>query len=449
VFKKVLVANRGAVASRVVRALNELDIGSVAIYSEADEGAPYLDRADEAFLIGPAPPQESYLNQEALLHLIEETDCDGVHPGYGFLAENADFAERVNESAAHFIGPSPRWLRTMGHKTQAIDLLAKHGMPVNATTEVLDSEEQFISLAQQLGYPVLIKPAAGGGGIGMLAAADEKSLVKQLSRARSMAERSFSSAEIYLERQLTNPRHIEVQILADMKGEICHLFERDCSIQRRNQKIIEEARAPNIQPDKLAELLQDVTAAIGSIGYDNIGTVEMLRSDDDRFSFLEMNTRLQVEHGVTEALTGIDIVKAQIRLASGMSLASVLPDSPQPEGHAIEARIYAEDPVKFFPSPGNLAKFVLPTAANVRVETGYKEGMQVTPFYDPLLAKVIISDVDRAAAIKTLVEALESCEITGLKSNIPALITILESDQFQSGQVHTGLTSELIHKKST
>tara|TARA_B100001971_G_C18243448_1_gene572519 strand:+ start:341 stop:1690 length:1350 start_codon:yes stop_codon:yes gene_type:complete len=448
VFNKVLVANRGAVASRVLRALSELDIKSVAVYSQADEGAPYLDRADEAFLIGESPPQKSYLNQEALLALIRQTNCDGVHPGYGFLAENSTFAEQVNAIGAHFIGPSPKWLRTMGHKTKSIDFLAQHGMPVNATTAVLDSEEQFVNHAQQLGYPVLIKPAAGGGGIGMLVATDEKSLVKQLSRARSMAERSFSSSEIYLERQLTDPRHIEVQILADTEGGICHLFERDCSIQRRNQKIIEEARAPNIDPNVLTDLLNQVTDAIGSIGYDNIGTVEMLRSREGQFSFLEMNTRLQVEHGVTEELTGIDIVQAQIRLASGMNLDSVLPERPRPNGHAIEARIYAEDPVRFFPSPGTLERFRLPEAPNVRVETGYREGMKVTPFYDPLLAKIIINDVDRATATKTIIEALASCEIAGLKSNVPALITILESEQFQTGRVHTGLTSELIHKKS-
>lgn len=448
-FNKILVANRGAVASRILRALNELNVKSVAIYSEADQGAPYLDRADEAFLVGAAPPQESYLNQETLLRLIQETDCDGVHPGYGFLAENATFAELVNESGANFIGPSPKWLRTMGHKTKAIDLLAQHGMPVNSTTAVLDSEEQFVSNAERLGYPVLIKPAAGGGGIGMLVANDEKSLTKQLSRARSMAERSFSSTEIYLEKQLTDPRHIEVQILADKQGKICHLFERDCSIQRRNQKIIEEARAPNIDAGVLNDLLNQVTEVIGSIGYDNIGTVEMLRSKDNQFSFLEMNTRLQVEHGVTEELTGVDLVKAQIRLASGMSLDKVMPEHPNPKGHAIEARIYAEDPVNFFPSPGKLEHFRLAQMSNVRVETGYKEGMKVTPFYDPLLAKVIVSAVDRAQAVKTLIEALESCEITGLKSNIPALITILESEQFQSGEVHTGLTAELIHKKSS
>lgn len=443
-FSRILVANRGAVAARIIRAASELGIKTVSVYSEADREAPYLAVADESIHIGNSPPVESYLNQARILEVLTSTGCDGLHPGYGFLAENAEFATSVAAHGAVFIGPAPKWLEAMGHKTKAISLAREYGIPTARSSGVLESEEDFINAAQTIGYPLLIKPARGGGGIGMLEVEDEKQLIKQLGRARSTAVRSFSSRELFLEKRYIDPRHIEVQIVADDFGQVRHLFERDCSIQRRNQKIIEEARAPGIDQESLSALFEQITSALGAMGYNNIGTVEMLMDEDGKFSFLEMNTRLQVEHGVTEEVLGLDLVKTQIRLAAGESLSEVLPEVIEPRGHAIEARLYAEDPVKFYPSPGTLEVFRLPKT--VRVETGYTQGMNVTPFYDPLLAKLIAAAETRDKAIDKLVDALESCEIGGVKSNVVALVALLTSEEFGLGRPHTGLTAQIIKK---
>jgi len=447
-FNKVLVANRGAVAARVIRCLKQLGCRAVAVYSEADAGAPYLAEADESHLLGPAAPQESYLNQDALIEVVRRSGADALHPGYGFLSENAAFALRVMGEGCAFIGPSPKWLETMGHKTQARELMQKHGMPMCAGSGVLHEDEaheaQIVAEARRIGFPVLIKPAGGGGGIGMMAAADEAALLKALGRSRALAARSFSVPDVYLEKLLRNPRHIEFQVIADNYGAVHHLYERECSVQRRHQKVIEEAPAPGVPREQVEALGRDITRILADIGYDNIGTVEMLRADDGTFSFLEMNTRLQVEHAVTEGVTGIDLVAVQIRAAAGEPLREILPERIPFQGHALEARVYAEDPKKFFPSPGPLERFRPPQERHVRVETGYGEGMIVTPYYDPLLAKVIVRGQTRAEALEALVGALEAFEIVGVKTNIPFLLQVLAHPAFREGNVHTGLTAEVL-----
>ncbi|MBE88599.1 MAG: biotin carboxylase [Rhodospirillaceae bacterium] len=445
-FKKVLIANRGAIASRIVRALHNINVEAVVVYSEADVSSPYVAAADQAIAIGPAAPKESYLNMDALIAAIKESGADGVHPGYGFFSENPDFADAVEAAGAKFIGPSTRWLKAMGHKTEARELMAKHGMTVGAGSDLLTEEAAMIAAANEIGYPVLIKPAAGGGGIGMLPAHDQEQLIKAAGRARSMAERGFGNSDIYIERLVEKPRHVEFQVLGDVHGDVCHVFERDCSIQRRHQKIIEEAPAPNVARQVILEKADEITSTLKSLPYDNIGTVEMLMGQDGSFSFLEMNTRLQVEHGVSEEISGVDLVAAQVRSAAGESVGDIIPADVAVSGHAIQARVYAEDPIKFFPSPGPLNKFCLPECEGIRVETGFAEGMAVTPYYDPMVAKVLSKGKNRDDAIEKLIGALEKFEIEGIKSNIPALVQILRSDGFRSGDVHTGLTAEIIQK---
>lgn len=447
-FNKVIVANRGAVAARVIRALNEMGIKSVALYSEADAGAPYLAMASETYAIGPAPARESYLNQDLILEILRKSHADGLHPGYGFLSENAGFAQRVIDAGSHFIGPSPKWIDAMGHKTKARELAAQHGMPMSKGSPVLPMDnEAILKAAREIGYPVLVKPAGGGGGIGMLPAKDEAQLLETVERSRSMASRGFGNAEVYLERLFERPRHVEFQVLGDQHGNVAHLFERDCSTQRRNQKVIEEAPGPKLLREKATAVADHITGIMRKIGYDNIGTVEMLMGADGSFNFLEMNTRLQVEHGVTEEVTGVDLVKAQIQSAAGEKLSDILPAKIEVRGHAIQARVYAEDPKNFFPSPGKLNVFRPPADGGVRVETGFAEGRDVTPHYDPMIAKVIAHAPTREAAIYKLVVALESFEIQGLKHNIPAVIAILKSEQFRAGDVHTGLIPEVLKKK--
>ena len=444
-FSKVMVANRGAVAARVLRSLNGLGIPSLAVYSEADRGAPWLALAGETAEIGGAPARESYLNADRLLETARRHHADALHPGYGFLSENAAFATRVEGAGMRFIGPAPRWIDAMGHKTKARELAAKHGLPVGRGSGVLPAEPDLIlKAAEAIGYPVLVKPAAGGGGIGMLPARTPADLLAAVERAASMAERGFASREVYLERLVDKPRHVEIQLLGDRHGNVAHVYERDCSVQRRHQKIIEEACAPALPRQAIDPLLDRVARTMGELGYDNLGTVEMLLAPDGEFRFLEMNTRLQVEHGVTEEVTGIDLVAAQLHSSAGWRLEDILPEAPKVSGHAVQARVYAEDPKRFLPSPGHLAEFAPPRAPGIRVETGYAAGRDVTPHYDPLLAKVIARGATRREAIDRLLEALAEFRIAGIKHNIPALCAILASEEFREGRVHTGLAAEVV-----
>ena len=444
-FRTVLVANRGAVAARVIRALRDLGLRSVAVHSEADAAAPYLAEADEVHAIGPAPARESYLNQDRLLDVAARSGAEALHPGYGFLSENAGFARRVGDAGLTFIGPGARWIEAMGEKTRARALMAEHGLPVAAGSGLLPAESGAIrDAAGRIGFPVLVKPAAGGGGIGMIAAADEAALFAAVERARSMASRSFADAGVYLERLVERPRHVEFQMLGDGHGNVGSLFERDCSVQRRHQKVIEEAPAPRVARDRVDRLGAEIAAVLARLGYDNIGTVEMLLGADGAFTFLEMNTRLQVEHAVTEMVLGVDLVAAMIRIAGGARLDAVLPRDIAIKGHAIEARIYAEDPRTHFPSPGTLTRFRPPPASlTLRVETGYAEGMAVTPHYDPMVAKLIVHAPSRDQAIAALDEALRGFEVAGIKTNIPFLHRVLASEAFARGDVHTGLAQEL------
>jgi acetyl-CoA carboxylase biotin carboxylase subunit len=445
-LKKILVANRGAVAARVLRACRKLGIQTVAVYSEADRDLPYLALADECHAIGPAPAAQSYLDQDRLMEVLQLSGADGVHPGYGFLSENAGFAERVEASGACFIGPSPKWLAAMGHKTRARELMARHGLPMGASSDLLGPDLALnLQEAERVGYPVLIKPASGGGGIGMLAAHTPDELGPALERARSLSSRSFGSAEVYLERLVQRPRHIEFQILADRYGNVRHLFERDCSVQRRHQKVVEEAGAPTIPRAALDAAAARIAGVLGSLGYDVIGTVETLYDEHTgSFDFLEVNTRLQVEHAVTEEVTGIDLVTSQIRLAGGERLDAVLPETISIQGHAVQARIYAEDPVRFLPSPGLLEALDFPSGEGLRVETGYAAGCRISTHYDPMIAKLIAHGRDRDEAIARLDAALAMTEVRGVKTNIPFMRQMLASEAFRSGQVHTGLTAEVL-----
>ncbi|MFC4273850.1 acetyl-CoA carboxylase biotin carboxylase subunit [Achromobacter aloeverae] len=446
-FNKILIANRGAIAARVLRTARAMGLRTVCVYSEADRTLPYLAQADETHCIGEAAPAGSYLNQEALLDVLRKSGADAVHPGYGFLSESASFAQAVQDAGACFVGPAPRWLDAMGHKTRARELMAAHGMPMGAASPVLaGTPAEQLRAVERVGFPVLIKPAGGGGGIGMIPVADAAGLPAALERAASLSARSFGQTELYAEKLVSRPRHIEFQILADRHGAVQHIYERDCSVQRRHQKVIEESPAPGLARDAIATLGGRIAAILAELGYDVIGTVEMLYGDG-HFGFLEMNTRLQVEHAVTEMVCDIDLVRAQIRLAAGDRLRDVLPQAPTPRGHAIEARVYAEDPVRFLPSPGTLARYAPPEGEGIRVETGYAEGSTVTPFYDPLLAKVIAHGADRGEAIDRLRSALSRFEIAGVKNNIPFIQAVLRHPAFLAGDVHTGMAAEVLAGK--
>jgi acetyl-CoA carboxylase biotin carboxylase subunit len=445
-FNKVMVANRGAVAARVLRALRSLGIRSVAVYSEADADAPYLEQADEAYLLGPAPARQSYMNVESIVRVLRHTGADGLHPGYGFLSENAEFARRVESAGCRFIGPAPHWLDAMGHKTRARDLAQQHGLPVGRGSPVLSAgSADLMEHAASVGFPLLVKPAGGGGGIGMIVARQPGEVVPAVERASSLALRGFGNADVFFERYLDRPRHIEFQLLGDQHGVVRHLFDRDCSVQRRHQKVIEEAPAPMTDRRAVEATAEQLAGVFGTLGYDNLGTVEMLMGGDGTFHFLEMNTRLQVEHGVTEEVTGVDLVAAQIRAAAGERLSDILPDRLTTGGHAIQARIYAEDPKRFLPSPGRLIRFRPPRGSGIRIESGTSEGAHISTHYDPMLAKVIAHASTRMQAIAKLREALQAFEIEGVKTNLPVLDLVLGSEAFACGAVHTGLLAELMN----
>ena len=441
-FERVFIANRGAVARRVVRACDALGIASVAAYSDVDGQAPHLAEASATARLRGYKPQDTYLDAEAVLRAARHSGADALHPGYGFLAENAAFARRVEESGIRFIGPAPKWLEMMGEKTRAREIMAAHDFPVHAGSSVLNTPDEALEAARDIGYPVMLKAAQGGGGIGMAVVEDEAQLVGAYHRAVSLAGRAFAADDVYLERYLERPRHIEFQILGDGEA-VVSLFERECSIQRRHQKLIEEAPAPNVDRDRLAQVARHACTVLTDIGYDNLGTVETLLCGDT-IGFLEMNTRLQVEHGVTEEATGVDIVGAQIRLASGAALNEVLPDDPSLIRHAVEARVYAEDAVTHLPSTGRLQVFRPPNMTGVRIDAGYAEGQVVTPYYDPLIAKVIGSGATREQAIGRTLIALKAFSVTGIDTNIALLRRVLESEAFLAGNLHTEFLDDLL-----
>ena len=443
-LKKILVANRGAVARRILRAARALGIGTVAVYSDADAGLSYVEEADEAYRIGAAPPAASYLRIEALLDVARRAGADAVHPGYGFLSESPAFAQAVGAAGLCFVGPSPRWLSTMGHKTRARDLMRKLGIPVGPGTGVLAGPPSAdLDAVRAIGTPVIVKPAGGGGGIGMQALHSLELLPAALERARALAQAAFGCADVYAERLLAGARHIEFQIIGDRYGRVAHLFDRECSIQRRHQKLIEEAVAPLPERSRIEAMAARVARVMGDIGYDSIGTVEMLWTADAGFSFLEMNTRLQVEHGVSEEVTGVDIVQAQIRLAAGERLEEVLPRSVEARGHSIQLRICAEDPLRFLPSPGVLRTLALPAGKGIRVESGYEAGKRISPHYDSLIAKLIVKGASRADALARAAAALDECRIEGVKTNVAFLAAVLRDAEFLAGNIDLGLAERV------
>ncbi len=438
-FKRILIANRGAIARRIVRACNESGIPCTAVYSDADKDAPHLAEAGQTIALAGVRAEETYLNSQALLAAVEESGADAVHPGYGFLAENAEFAEAVAAAGAVFVGPRPEWLRRMGDKIAARRLVEKRGFPVLPGTGPVEDLGAALAAAESLGFPVMVKPAGGGGGIGMCVAESPQMLARRFGRAKLMAEKAFADPRIYLERCLDRPRHIEVQLLADGAGGAIHLYERECSIQRRHQKLVEESPAPALDRAGVDDLCERAERLAADLGYDNVGTLETLMDGSGRYGFLEMNTRIQVEHGVTEEVTGLDLVRAQIELAAG----GALPERPPRNGYAVEVRVYAEDPVRQFPSTGRLSVFRPPRMHDVRVETGYAEGQRVTPFYDPLLAKVIGRGSTRELAIGRARVALKGFAIAGVETNIDLLEAVLSDEAFLAGKVDTGFLQRM------
>jgi acetyl-CoA carboxylase, biotin carboxylase subunit len=449
-FKKVLIANRGVVAMRIARTLRRLGVPYAAVYSEADVGLPYVREAPEAVQIGGARPQMSYLNHEAILDAARRTGCDAIHPGYGFLSESAEFARKVVEGGFTFIGPEPKHIAALGDKAHAREVMVEAGFPALPASAPLADDGDAATFAEAIGYPLLIKASAGGGGVGMQRVDRPDELAGALSKARGLAERFFGNRTVFLERWLTEARHVEFQIVADGMGSALSLHQRDCSVQRRHQKVIEEAPAPFVDEGATRDLGARLARFFGRFGYRTLATVEMLMDRDGRFYFLEVNTRLQVEHGVTELITGLDLVEIQLRLASGERLENVLALAPEPDGHAIEVRIYAEDPIRFLPSPGPLRVFRPPSARpGLTMDVGYAEGDTVTPFYDPMLALVLAHGRDRDSAIARLDGALADFEAEGVKTNIPFLRDMLASGAFEKCEHHTTFAEGFASRQKT
>jgi acetyl-CoA/propionyl-CoA carboxylase biotin carboxyl carrier protein len=434
-FSKILIANRGEIAVRIIRACEELGIATVAVYSELDRDAAHVQRADEAYLLGPGPAAESYLNTEKLLDAVQRSGAEAVHPGYGFLAENAAFAKALEERKITFIGPPASAIEAMGSKTRARELMANAGVPiVPGTTEPVESIADARELIEEtIGYPVAVKAAGGGGGKGFRVALSADELEAAFEGAAREGEKFFSDATVYLERYLPDPRHVEVQVLADNHGNVIHLGERDCSLQRRHQKLIEEAPAPAVDEDLRARIGKIATEAAAAVNYSGAGTIEGLLQDGEYF-FLEMNTRVQVEHCVTEMVTGIDIVKEGIRVAAGEKL-SIAQDDVELRGHAIECRINAEDASKnFTPAPGKIGDYREPAGPGVRVDSGVGPGSEITPMYDPMVAKLIVWDVDREQATARMLRALREYEISELKTLLPFHEAILQTEQWANAE---------------
>jgi acetyl-CoA carboxylase, biotin carboxylase subunit len=443
-LESVLVANRGEIARRVIRTVRAMGIRSIAVYSEADAGLPFVREADEAILLGPPPPARSYLDIEAVIGAARRAGASAIHPGYGFLAENPAFAARVIAEGLTWIGPPPSAIGQMGDKINARNLMEQAGVPVAAgSREPVTDVAAALAEAGRIGYPVMVKAAAGGGGIGMSAAADATELRSSFETARSRAERFFGSPAILLERYITRARHVEVQILGLSDGRVVALGERDCSAQRRHQKVAEEAPSPGITPALRDRMLAAAVLAGRAVGYRGAGTVECLVDTAAHdFVFLEMNTRLQVEHPVTELVTGIDLVEQQLLIAAGQPV-SFDPLAVAVRGHAIELRVYAEDPCRFLPSPGVITEWAEPAGPGIRVDAGYAAGNEVTTFYDPLLAKLCVHGASREEALALAADAVSAFVITGPKTNLPFLAELLASAEFASGAYDTSVIARL------
>ncbi|HEX2690371.1 MAG TPA: acetyl-CoA carboxylase biotin carboxylase subunit [Kofleriaceae bacterium] len=441
-IKKILIANRGEIALRVIRACREMGIESVAVHSTADADALHVKFADQAVCIGPPPSQKSYLNVPMIISAAEVTGADAVHPGYGFLSENADFAEVCRKCGLTWIGPPPDAMRLMGDKIRARAAMSAAGVPTLPGSSGLSDEVQLLEAADKIGLPVILKAAAGGGGRGMKIVWDKDKLVDAWATGRTEAQAAFGNPEMYMERYCKRPRHIEIQVVADKHGHYAQLGERECSIQRRHQKAIEEAPSQALPEETRQKLIQASVRAIEAIGYTNVGTMEYLLDEDGQFYFMEMNTRLQVEHPVTELVTGIDLVREQIRIAAGEPLSFT--DDRRARGHAIEMRVNAEDPNTFAPWPGKITALHMPGGLGVRVDTHVYAGYIVPPNYDSLLAKVIVHDVDRMAALRRARRCLDEMVIEGIRTNIPFLRRIINHPDFLRGDFDTGFVGRLL-----
>jgi acetyl-CoA carboxylase biotin carboxylase subunit len=445
VFETVLVANRGEIAVRVIRTLQRLGVKAVAVHSAADEHALHVRLADEAVLLGPAPAPESYLNTSAVLEAARVSGAQAVHPGYGFLAENAAFARLVTKAGLTWIGPSAGVIEAMGDKVAARNAMTAAGVPVApGTTEPVTDVDAAVEAARVLGYPLMVKAAAGGGGIGMSAVTDAGALRAAFETAQTRATRFFGSPAILLERYISPARHIEVQVLGLTGGRVVALGERECSAQRRHQKVLEESPAPNLDPALRERMLEAAVRAAWAVGYENAGTVEFLVDPvAGEFVFLEMNTRLQVEHPVTELVTGLDLVEQQLLVAAGRPPTFDPDHLPAPSGHAVEFRVYAEDPVRFLPGPGKITAWRQPTGDGVRVDSGYADGDTVTPYYDPLLAKLCAHGADREQALARLRAAAADFVVEGPKCNLPLLAELLDDPDFAAGRYDTGVIARM------
>ncbi|HEV1993718.1 MAG TPA: acetyl-CoA carboxylase biotin carboxylase subunit [Candidatus Acidoferrum sp.] len=443
-FKKILIANRGEIALRIICACKELGIRTVAVYSEADRNSLHVRFADEAVCIGPPRVTDSYLNIPSVISAAEITNVDAVHPGYGFLAENANFADVCDASHLTFIGPTPEVIRMMGEKDRARREMAAAGLPiVPGTPGPVADEDAAVAASREIGFPLLIKAVSGGGGRGMREVHAAAELLPAFRAARHEAGQSFGAADVYIERLLVRPRHIEFQVLGDKHGHVLHLGERECSIQRRHQKLIEESPSPAVDAKLRSELGAKVVKALEKINYTGAGTVEFLRDESGKFYFIEMNTRIQVEHPVTEMVTDIDLVKAQIRLAAGEKLRDVVPRTDL-RGHSIECRINAEDPETFVPSAGHLTAFYVPGGKGVRVDTAMHSDASIPPYYDSLVAKLIVLGADRRHALLRMQRALEMFIVEGVKTTLPLHRRILADADFQAGRIDTGFLDRLL-----
>jgi acetyl-CoA carboxylase, biotin carboxylase subunit len=443
-IRSLLVANRGEIARRVIRTAHRLGVRTIAVYSEADAGLPFVAEADESVLIGPANPALSYRNVEAILAAAKDTGAEAIHPGYGFLSENADFARTVVANGLIWVGPGADAISAMGDKINARNLMAAAGVPVApGTKDPAESVDAALDAAATIGFPVMVKAAAGGGGMGMGVAADEAGLRAEYDKVRGFAERMFGDGSVLIERYFPRVRHVEVQILGLADGTVVALGERECSVQRRNQKLVEESPSPAVDAGLRARFLAAAVRAGETVGYRNAGTVEcLLDPSTGEFFFLEMNTRLQVEHPVTELVYGVDLVEQQLRVAAGLA-PTFDPAALAPRGHAIELRVNAEDPKRFLPGPGAITTWVEPTGEGVRVDAGYAAGTTVTPFYDSLMAKLIVHGSTRAEAIDRLRVAVADFQIAGPKQNLPFFAELLDNQEFVSGDYDTGIVGRM------
>ena len=437
-MKKILVANRGEIALRIMRTIRKMGIQSVAVFSEADRNSPHVLYADEAVCLGAPASSESYLNADKILAFCKELGVDGIHPGYGFLSENADFAQQVQNAGITFIGPGPDAMRIMGSKLAAKECVKHYNIPmVPGIDEAIEDVELAKKIAGKVGYPILIKASAGGGGKGMRVVEKEADLEEQMQRAISEAKASFGDGSVFIEKYVTSPRHVEIQVLADNFGNTVHLFERECSIQRRHQKVVEESPSAILTPELRKQMGEAAVMVAKSCNYTSTGTVEFLMDDQLNFYFLEMNTRLQVEHPVTEMITGIDLVEEQIKIARGEKL-SFTQDDLSIHGHAVELRVYAEDPLSnFLPSIGTLTTYIKPEGEGVRVDDGYEQGMAIPIYYDPMISKLVTHGKDRTEAIQKMKQAIQDYKIEGLLTTLPFGTFVFEHEAFLSGHFDT------------